>query len=274
MKRNTLTLVILTVVIAVFLIGGGNDLIKGATTAEVDQPVFSLSMDSDPTTSMEEVLRYQGTYVNRYGGRQNGAWKFSGRSDYVMTSSTDLKDLEEFTIMFWFKPSDLSNRKRAHMLWQGDLNEERAGQYAGNGWGSEQELHLSLGDEIGLNRYEDHKLTFYFGDETNHLKISTPIKYTDWQHVAVTVRNTEAGALAKLYFEGSLVGKDFTNDQINREGWGESTSLLGKAGKDGPAGDWNRYFEGMLDELAIYDRILTSDEISQICWKQNDGVTC
>lgn len=276
-KNNALALTILVVLLAVFLLSAGNDLTGWAVakkSSRLVQPALNLSMDSGPTTSMAEILRYQGVYAIKYSGKMNGAWKFSGENDYVSTSSTHLKKPDQFTIMLWVKPSSLSLLKRSHILWQGDLNAESNGQFAGDGWGPQHELHLSLGDETALNQYKKQALTFYFGDEKNNLKISTPIKFVNWQHVAVTVKNSKTGAKARMYFNGVLVGEDSTSGKISREGWKETSLQLGRAGKAGPAGDSDRYYEGMLDELAIYDMVLTAEEISRLCRQQNKGISC
>ncbi len=283
-KKNNLILAVSVALFTIFLVGGiygwvsmggTSDLLTGSATAISPLPFFSLSMNSDPTTAQKEILRSTDVRAtSRYEGKQKNAWQFDGKDSYVVTSSTELRDLDEFTIVFWLKPTDLGLSRRGHILWQGSLDLEGKGRLAGDGWGTEQELHLSLGDELGPRQYGKDQLTFYFGDENNNLKIAIPMKYVDWQHVAVAVRNSETGANAKLYFEGVLIGEDSTAQPISREKWQETTLRLGEAGKEGPAGDANRYYKGMLDELAIYDEVLTSDEISRLCWKQNKGVSC
>lgn len=275
MEKITKILIIFAVLISIIFIIDGNEAIKGAAIIDFSQPIFNLNMDQEISTSQEEVSYYKGVYaVSDNKGGANKAWNFDGKTDYVITSSTHLKDLEEFTIMFWMKPSSLSLLKRAHMLWQGELDEEGYRQFAGNGWGPQQELHLSLGDEIRLNQYLENKLTFYFGDENNNLKISAPLKYVDWQHVAVTVKNLNEGAVAELYLDGTSVGKATTDNKIKQDKWEKATLYLGKAEKNGPAGDSNRYFEGVLDELAIYGQILSPEKIFQLCRRQNNGNIC
>ena len=125
-----------------------------------------------------------------------------------------------------------------------------------------------------MNKYEKNKLTFYFGDEKNNLKVSTPAKYSDWQQVAVVVQNSKSGASAKLYLDGSLMGEKKISAQIDRQKWADATLFLGKAGKDGQAGDSDRYYEGALDEIAIYDFMLSPEEIAKLCLRQNKGKVC
>ena len=134
-------------------------------------------------------------------------------------------------------------------------------------------MHLSLGDELSTNKYSDHQLTFYLGDERNNLKVYTPIKFIDCQHVAVTVRNHNNWAVAELFLNGLSVDKHRIENNINQDKW-DSTLNLGRAGMDGPATDSNRLYDGMLDELTIHDRVLTNREISNGCKEHNDGDFC
>ena len=275
MKKYNIILAILSAFAVFALTFGGNQLIKGAATADISSPIFEIDMNSGPSSGQEEILYKKGVYTiltNREEG--NKAWKFDGQTHYAITSSAHLKDLEEFTIMFWFKPSSRSLSKRAHMMWQGELDEAGESQSAGNGWGKEQELHISLGNEIKISTYEESSVSFYFGDEENNLKISTPIKYVDWQHVAAVVKNSEKGSSVNFYLDSSLVGTKTINQKIKQNKWEEATLYLGRARKDGPAGDTNRLFEGALNELKIFDKALSSDEIFKLCRRQNEGKIC
>lgn len=272
MKKDLMILAVVTVLIIATIFIGGNETIRGAATFQIPEPSFGLDMEGHPSKSSEGILYGRGVYeTSKYKGKIGRAWQFDGKSDYVITSSTHLKDSDEFTIMFWVQPSSLS--KRSHMVWQGDLDEKNRGENAGNGWGKEQEFHISTGDELGLNKYDKNKLTLYFGDEINNLKITTPLKFVDWQHVAVVVKNYQGG-VAEIYLDGSLIGKEKLDFKIDQEKWKDATLYLGKAGRQGPPGDSDRYFEGMLDELAIYDYAVSADNIYRTCRRQNDGDIC
>ncbi len=275
--KKYLTFLIVICALAVILVSfKGNNALGGAVTAEFTVPVFSLNMDDDPSAlKEEEVIDYIGVFTtDRYKGKVNRGWKFDNQGDFVITSSNDLLDAEEFTAMFWVQPAPRALERRTHIIWQGDLNEEKYGQYAGNGWGPEQEFHVSFGDEIGLHKYDDKKLTLYFGDEFRSVKASAKMTLADWQHVAVVVKNSLEGTEAKLYLDGNLVGEDRSDVKIRRDKWDDATLQVGKAGRKGPQADQKRDFFGSLDELAIYDKALSSDEISRICQRQNKGIVC
>lgn len=70
---------------------------------------------------------------------------FNGSSGYVSTASTDLKTASSFTISLWFK-ADATNFAH-HLVWQGESG--------ANGWGGENEMHLTLGNRNSGNNYNN-----------------------------------------------------------------------------------------------------------------------
>lgn len=263
---------LLVIVAVVILLGKSNDL-KGAATLDVSSPIYQLNMDS-ASLSGNKVIKSEGVYeTDRYMGKMNNAWKFDGRDDYVITSSNHLQGLNEFTIMFWADPEDLSLKRRAHLLWQGEFEKNSVTKNTGNGWGPEQELHLSLGDELGVQKYKDHQLIFYLGDRKNSLKLAAPLTITGWHHFAVTVKSTDWRTTAELFMDGISVSKGKIDRKIDRSRW-NSMLRLGAAGTYGPAGDSNRNYGGLLDEFTLYNRMLTAKEIADTCRTQNDGNWC
>lgn len=268
-----ITLISLIFIVAVVIASGKDNYLKGAVTTDVSMPVFHLNMDS-ASLSKNTVLKSGGvSETDSYRGKIQNAWIFERNDNFVITSSNHLQELDKFTIMFWIDPGDLSLRKRAHIVWQGEVDEKSATVNTGNGWGPEQELHISFGDEIRLDKYEDHKLIFYFGDHKNKLKLAVPLKIIGWHHVAVTVKNTKWGAVAELFLDGSSVSKGKIEQKIDRSQW-SGTLRLGAAGTYGPATDSNRHYGGLIDELTIYNRVLTAKEIASTCRTQNNGDFC
>jgi hypothetical protein len=75
---------------------------------------------------------------------------------------------------------------------------------------------------------------------------------SDGDHIAFTLN----GTTAQLYKNGSLVSEITSIRSLNGQNMGNGLSI-------GRAGEGNRYyFDGKLDDLCIFNRILTSDEIS------------
>jgi Concanavalin A-like lectin/glucanases superfamily len=104
----------------------------------------------------------------------------------------------------------------------------------------------------------------------NNIQVPSPtgtLLTGEWQHVAVTY--DRKSGLISLYVNGMLV---------NQRAWSHFTPLttgpiwISRRPNDHP-GDWtyNAFFSGLLDQLAIYDRALSADEIKSICTQDNHG---
>jgi hypothetical protein len=86
-----------------------------------------------------------------------------------------------------------------------------------------------------------------------------------FQHVAATYDKTTGNGV--LYVNGQVV---------SREQWGRFEPLttgdlwISRRPTDHP-GDWNTFFSGLLDEIAIYNRALSTEEIQAVCSEENHG---
>ncbi|UCH49236.1 MAG: DUF4347 domain-containing protein, partial [Betaproteobacteria bacterium] len=183
----------------------------------------------------------------------SGALSFDGVDDYVQTTSNTLQTASSFTISVWFQTDTTTGQH--HMLWQGVSS--------GNGWGipggtnANSEMHLSVGTHD-----QDNVITFFWGyDDANANSIEiVSSSFTDtsgWHHAAVVVTDLGGGSVsAELIVDGVSEGTD-TGSQTDRSTWDTDLRL-------GRPGTVSRYFEGNLDEVRIYDRALSSSELSSL----------
>ena len=81
------------------------------------------------------------------------------------------------------------------------------------------------------------------------------LQTTDWQHVAVT---SASGAGLTLYINGALVLPEEDAGAVTGVIEGCTTMIVGKGGKDevNSAG-----WDGLIDEVRIYGRVLSAEEI-------------
>jgi len=235
---------------------------SGATTKADLVAYWGLDETSGPTAK-DSVGDYDGTLKGdptwEANGKRNGALAFDGNGDYVQTTLMDvLQTAENFTLAAWFK-TNITSQGEPQIIWVGGA--------PGNGWGTEQELHLSL------NHPKHHdKLTFYFGsaqDITGHcLNMVSEDNFKDtseWHHFTAAVENADGPTVeGKFYLDGELMkhlekGDDLTTTNTtdnppDRNAWNTALRI------GAPAGD-KRYFDGLIDEVAVWDHALTSDEI-------------
>lgn len=175
--------------------------------------------------------------TDRFGGN-NGAMQFSNTTSatsYASVTSNDLIFTSSFTISAWFQYN------------QGSFMQPRiVDRDVDNG-----------GFALMINSYNStaRKLLFRVGNGTVKEIIGTTTVTTgDWHHVVATFDSTTN--LISLYLDGNLEGTATVS-----LGTASSNSLMGICYK---AGTTNDGFGGMLDDLRIYTRLLSSTEISSL----------
>lgn len=182
-------------------------------------------------------------------GRLCGALDFDGSDEYVQTTSSFLATTTNLTISAWFKADTTSGQH--HIVWQGVGTE--------NGWGGSSpgaatnEMHITVG------RYDaDNVVLFYYGSTVNSgdwVEIQTAFTDTSgWHHVAATLSNAGgATATGELFLDGVSKGTD-TGIQVDRSQWNTNFRI-------GRPGAGTRYFDGKVDDVRLYNRVLSAEEI-------------
>ncbi len=186
------------------------------------------------------------------------ALDFDGTSDYVATTSTELKTASQFTLSAWFQ-TDITTGAH-HILWQGYTG--------GNGYGNggstspaTSEMSLSIGS---FNASYDNKIVFFLGYDVppttaNSIFIASASNFTDtagWHHVAVTVADVGGGVMsASLYIDGKLEGSD-TGTENDRSIW--------NALRIGAPDAAQRFFDGRIDEVRVYQTALSAPQVQAI----------
>ncbi len=192
-------------------------------------------------------------------GADDGALEFDGDGDYVQTTLFDQVHVAEgITVATWFR-TNVTDEGQQHLIWIG------AG--AGNGWGVDQELHLSI-NHFSLN----NKLIFYYGsggdadgESVNIASLEDFTDTADWHHLAGVVMDANGPTVTgALYLDGALVtplveGWNFpTTDSTtlvpDRSSWDTDLRI-------GAPGAAMRYFSGALDDVRVYTRALSAEEI-------------
>jgi PGF-CTERM protein/uncharacterized repeat protein (TIGR01451 family) len=177
-------------------------------------------------------------------GKFGKALSFDGRDDYVDCGNDESLDItDEITIEAWVK------RSATGVMHIVDRRPTAI------------ELNTELNYDLGF--YRDNKLRFYYrnsGDTAWHIWHSTDA-YTDttnWQHFA----------LIFTFGDGSSI-KTYRNGQIISGSWIEGNGNDAVVNIDSPvhigrATYGANPFSGIIDEVRIYDRALTADEIKTL----------
>ena len=187
-------------------------------------------------------------------GKVGRAFALNGSSSWMKIPASPALDVgkgDGFTITVWIKPSNIvsfrpilewNNVTQCGVhLWLGHLPQQR-GELFGNIVDDEGNAH-ALHSEQGV------------------------IVPGQFQHLALTY--DKASGLARMFVNGRVVA------QQNFGGFTPQTSydlLISRRPGDHP-GDWtyNAFYAGLLDEIALYNRALSSSEIEVLCQSENNG---
>ncbi len=222
-----------------------------AATAEGTIAIWHFSEGTTASTSDSSTNNNVGTLGDSTAaptwveGRYGKGLYFDGTNDYIsVTDSTSLEPTNQYSIAFWMKTG---------MTATYGFIVSKSSSGSGGGY------------EVFLN---NGRIRFSSCDSAGscangYFNITTPSTYNDhnWHHVVATVAT---GSTAKIYVDGVLTVQSGTVTQDNIQ-----NSYVLNIGKRGGTG---YYFNGILDELAIYNRVLGAEEIARLAGKASvDG---
>ena len=161
-------------------------------------------------------------------GKIDGALSFDGTNDYVDCGSGP-SNYDNITVSAWMKTST-----------EGILVSNRYSSYSYGTWYTLSSMDIELGD----NSQGGYK----------HLNFNTPTLNGIWHHIAYT----KDGINNAVYVDGSLDLSFTSNADIS---WNVPTFIGRRWTKSSGDGVW---FNGTIDDVRIYDRALTANEVWQL----------
>jgi hypothetical protein len=169
-------------------------------------------------------------------GKYNGAYEFDGNGDYLFSTYPNSDDLSHLTASAWINLAQTPCQ--AYEI----IN---------------QRMYDSTLQNWRL-RYYCSRLQFAFGNSTDKLWTSTDggtlSNPNEWYYVAVTFDNGNV----TLYINGELMtSQDYGPDNISRQGGIGDWLFIGKYGGSG------YYMNGSIDEVRMWERTLSSEEVKQ-----------
>ncbi|MCP4543857.1 MAG: hypothetical protein GY832_42630 [Chloroflexi bacterium] len=193
--------------------------------------------ESDGTTAQDSWASNHGTLTNGPvwqpgGGKIGGALAFDGVDDLVAVGNMDVAGGNGLTIAFWFKADDFDNADARFVSKATDSSEQ------GHYWmvsafnGSALRFRLKAG-----------------GSTDTLMSGSGVIQAGEWVHVAATFD----GAAMRIYMGGTAVASvDKTGNMAT------GTNVPAALGAQPQGGN---EFDGLLDDVRIYNRALSQAEI-------------
>jgi len=185
-------------------------------------------------------------------GKFAGAFYFDGNDDYINLGQPDSLKLYNFTIMAWFKrtgPGEMCSTGYTGIADGIPIVTKGRGEDDGDTRDMNYWLGISDTTDVLAADFESIET------ENNNYPITgtTPIRDDIWYHAAVTYNGTSL----VLYLNGGI-------EAISSPGkipQGESIQYNAIGSAANSKGNLDGYFEGMIDEVAIYDRSLSAKEI-------------
>jgi hypothetical protein len=206
---------------------------EGAGTATTG-PLAHWKLDETAgLTAVDSVGGHDGTLTNDptwSTGQLDGALNFDGSNDYVNVPHDDTLSLTTFSISAWIRPAALS------------------------GW----QIVVSKGNTTSWNYYlgiNGSEISIGFnnsGSWTEFLTSGAGLATGQWYHLAGTF--DDAAGEGKVYLNGALIHTGTTTASPSAT---SDAVMIGNS----PAGE---YWPGLLDDVRIYDRVLSDAEVAEL----------
>jgi hypothetical protein len=179
-------------------------------------------------------------------GYINGALEFNGTSGSVNAgSAASLDDLGPLSVSVWINPRSTGEN--------------------GNGWIIAKSTGASLptdGWSLAMTNDVTNALKFGVDHDSSHLEqvsAAEVITYNTWNHVVVTWDGTTGSGSSRIFVNGVEISYSYTDDGSGSRHSDASNELY-----IGNNPSQSQAFDGYIDEIRLYGRILSSAEITEL----------
>lgn len=210
---------------------------------------WSFDIDTRDKTNRNNGIVYGALWNSIEGVHGSGNYNFDGINDYIdFGNDISLSGISnEITISLWIKPQP--NQEFCYNGIQGNYGIAGSVNAAEGTTTWSWQLRYGSPDACSLGLQVNTVAGSKWANIGYNLNTNT------WTHIASTFNGTEE----KIYVNGILTDTDtFAPTTININS--NNKFLLGSAGW----GESNTYFKGSIDEVTVYNRALSKDEINAI----------
>jgi len=252
MKNSVLTIFVISM-----LLCGANTLLAQPTDGLVAYYPFNGDANDESGNGLNGIL-YGPTLVADRFGNPNASYEFDGVNDRITIPTTSgfnfLHTGSNFTISFWLKTNINAG---AQIIFSNTPGGDRNG------------IGLYIQELNGVKNYYFYiGRNAYGGPPTWAVIIVTwPVVYpsnNEWTHILITYDYNLENNQVKCYENEVLKG---TANRRNEHNPGNAYGYL-QIGRY--VSEYPDYFDGMIDDIRMYDRVLSEAEISEL---YNEGRT-
>ncbi len=186
-----------------------------------------------------------GTSIEFNSGKIGSALRFDNKKeDAIVANGGDLiNGLTAFTLSLWVKASKV-NSERGFIFYRSPNGKDQvlAMRYDAEGFkgGGKNVIKAAISTTGGTQIYES----------------ASGVQTTEWQHLTLT---WQTGSKLKLHINGVLDQPTFNSDATDGEIAGVERLIIGRGSKD-----INNSWNGLVDDVRLYNRVLNTDEIAKI----------
>lgn len=194
-------------------------------------------------TPNDALGTYNGTLVNgaTYGtGIISNGFSLDGVNDYVdLGNNLDFDGSTPFSLSFWVKSNDVTTLTTRNLLGKALLSGSTS-----DGW-----YAYSYGSRLG----------FHIGETTTNRIIIyiDGVVTTSFTHFVVVYDGSKTASNQKIYVNGVDTSFVVFNDTFTGNSNNSQTFKIG-------ASNAGQYFNGLEDEIGIWNRVLTPSEVTEL----------
>jgi len=189
-----------------------------------------------------DIVSGSGGTVQWVPGQFNLALEFLGDNLGHVELPPGIVTSASGSVTMWVNTDQTGN---AGMLWYGTENN-------GDGFGDQNETHVHVGDAGNLGLHIEGATDVSLG--------GPQIAGEGWNHVAVTWDLMDG---CRLYFNGAEVDFQAHNNSV------VDLAVI-RLGRPVNTGNGNRYYDGLMDDVRLFDHAITVDQVNEIVTKGED----
>ncbi len=183
-------------------------------------------------------------------GNTLGAYQFNGLSDYIeIPNSEELNFSNQYSISVWVKIPDYSTNSGSERP-RTMISKPRSS--GGTGYAFRSIEGIAFGGQnpsTYTSGWNNSIVNSTIGGNQDVLPLDT------WSHIVFSYDGSEA----KLYRDGSLINSRTTSFVLNNS---QTSLFLGK--EFAFNNEFSRWFKGTIDEVALYNRALTFEDVQTL----------